>query len=72
MRYSLTRSRENRIATWSGLTLRELGQQVAFCATDNLGMTRQEATREGMAAEQAFKAGEGYKLADYSFSAVSA
>lgn len=69
--YSVTRTHTGTGATpgaASGLTIRQVGQIVAYCAADNLGMSRQDATREGMAAERAVKRDGGtYVVGPYRF-----
>lgn len=41
--------------------------RVAWCATDNLGMTRAEANEHALKADGAFKSGETFVMGPYSF-----
>lgn len=53
-------------------TLREAEQRVAWCATDNLLMTRSAASAEAVQAGAAFKAGEPFVLnGQYRFEIVT-
>lgn len=70
--YSLTRTDiQGNQRIWLGLTLREVGQMVAFCAVDNIGLDRKSASQHGMYAEKAALAGQVYGLNQYEFRAVA-
>lgn len=69
--YTITRDGGGKsLGPYRGLTLRECGQMVAFCAADNVGHDRKLATECGMAAEKAFKAGQSYPIDVYTFTAT--
>ena len=68
---SLDCAESKRVRTWRGLTLREIGQMVAFCAVDNCRLDRSAGTRYGMLAEQAAKQGKAFALNEYEFRAVA-
>lgn len=69
--YTLTRvdTLHGKEITWRGLKVRDMGQMVAYCAADNLGLPRQTAARYGMLAEKALRAGESFGLTGYEFRA---
>lgn len=47
--------------------LRAAEQRVAWCCTDNLAMSRQEASQHAVAAGRAFTRGETYAVGEYTF-----
>ena len=68
-RYTLTRTNGQKRHVRTGLTVRELGQEVFWCATDNLGMFRRAATTHGVDAERSLATGRAYELGPYTYTA---
>lgn len=48
-------------------TMRDAEQRVAWTATDNLAMSRKDASRQAALAARSFAAGEPFDLGDYRF-----
>ena len=71
---ALTRTSEQgtRAFPASFTRIRDLGQAVAFYFADNLITSRQEATKLGMAAELAFRAGESFEAHGITFTITPA
>lgn len=61
-----------RVVTWRGMTLREAGQMVFYCALDNLAWPRALASKAGVEAERHFKRGDVFHLgaSEFEFRAV--
>ena len=58
------------VVTWHDLTLREACQMVAYCATDNLGWTKAQASEQANRAAAILPSGVPFDLERYRFEVV--